>query len=239
MNTPVIPQLPLGLKLRVSADFEGFHTGGNLQAVSDIKACANGLGERFIFLWGKSGSGKSHLLQAACRLAADLGHTSTYIPLGEIDQFTPEILVGLEDLCLISIDDLQHIATNHVWENALFRLFNRLQESGSRLLIGATGAPQTLGIGLADLSSRLNGGLSIRLKPLDDAGRWALLKDQADRRGLSLPDECATYILHHASRDTRHLVSLLEQLDNASLAAQRPLTVPFIKMVLESSRNFT
>ncbi len=233
----MIPQLPLGIGLRVDADFDSFYAGANRQVVAEIIACVRNSGERYLYLWGPKGSGKSHLLQAGCALAADLGNTVAYIPFENICRYSPEILEGLERQQLVCLDDLHAFAGKPEWERAMFRLFNRMHHAGSRLLVSAEPNHPNLGIALPDLVSRLGSGLNCRLKPLDDEHRLALILDHAQRRGLSLSDECAYYILHRAPRDTRSLITLIGQLDQASLAAQRRLTVPFIKTIVDAGRE--
>jgi len=202
--------------------------------VAQLRSGAEKKGEPFIFLWGVPGSGKSHLLQATCRLAAGSDRTTAYIPLSEAAEIEPGILSDLEHLDLVCIDDLQRIAGQPIWEQALFGLFNRLRDGGSQLLVSADRSPARLPIGLPDLLSRLKWGASYQLQPLDDEGRMAALIAGAGRRGMRLPPETAGYIIRHAARDMGSLQCLLEQLDQASLAAQRRLTVPFVKTLLKS-----
>jgi len=226
-------QIPLGITLRESTSFDTFHPGDNGLLLSQLRTGAEGKGEPFIFFWGIPGSGKSHLLQATCRLAAGRDRTTAYIPLSESAEFHPEILSDLEHLDLVCIDDLQQIAGQSTWEQALFRLFNQLRDGGSQLLISADRSPAQLPIGLPDLRSRLKWGASYQLQPLDDEARMEALIASAGQRGMSLPPEAAGYIIRHTARDMDSLKRLLEDLDQASLAAQRRLTVPFVKTLLK------
>ena len=104
---------------------------------------------------------------------------------------------------------------------------------GGRLLASADSSPQNLPVSLPDLGSRLGWGPVYQLRPLTDQQKIEALTKHAARRGLDLPADSARYILHHAVRDMASLVRILERLDQASLAAQRRLTVPFIKTVLK------
>jgi DnaA family protein len=229
----MIPQLPLGITLSESASLETFVPGENRQLVADIRAAVERRGERFIYLWGLTDSGKSHLLQAACRLASEQALTAAYIPLREAAGFTPAILCDLDHLDLVCLDDLQTIAGQTTWEQALFRLFNQLRDKDSSLLVSADCSPAQLPVALADLDSRLSWGLSYQLHALSDRDKSEALVRYASRRGISLPDATASYILRHTARDMASLLRILDRLDRASLAAQRRLTIPFVRSQLD------
>jgi len=221
-------QLPLGIGLRPPIDFAGFIPGRNGEAVSRLR---NRL-DPFVYLWGKRGSGKSHLLQAACGEASRAGLRGIYLSLSGEDAPTTA-LKGLEEMELVCLDDLQAVAGQDAWEEALFHLFNRLRECQTRLFTAATAPPARLGILLPDLASRLTWGPCYHLHPLDDAGRLELLMGGARRRGLQLSSEAASFLLARLPRDPESLEQLLQHLDRASLAAQSRLTIPFIRRVLE------
>ncbi len=222
-------QLPLGIELKPRVDFSGFIGTQNGEAVSRIKLNQ----DPFIYLWGERGCGKSHLLQAACREQSDAGHPAAYIPLGEISELAPGMLDGLEAMHLVCLDDLEQLAGKADWELALFNLFNQLRDKNAHLMVAADAPPGQLAIDLPDLASRLTWGPCYHLIALDDAGRMELLIRSAEQRGLKLTPEIALFLLHRLPRDIHSLVRLVEQLDYASLAAQRRLTIPFVRETLQ------
>jgi len=114
----------------------------------------------------------------------------------------------------------------------VFHLFNRLRDSGRRLLLAATASPRELGVGLPDLQSRLSLALVFQLQPLSDEDKLRALQLRASRRGLHLTDEVGRFILTRGARSMSALFELLDRLDQASLQAQRKLTIPFLKEVL-------
>ena len=229
----MITQLPLNITLNESASLDTFVQGENDQALASIRACITGQGERLIYLWGGEGTGRSHLLQGACRLGAQSGQSVSYLPLGQTDSFTPEILQGFDNMDLVCVDDIHRITGQPLWERALFHLFNRLRDRESRMLVTGDRIPAELPVRLPDLRSRLGWGLSYRLNPLKDADKIRVLIRNAEGRGLNLPAETARYILQHTARDMGSLIATLEKLDLASLAAGRKLTVPFIRTLLD------
>ena len=213
--------------MRDNAAFENYFSGANGEAVFALKQCAEGRGEQFIYLWGTQGTGKSHLLQAVCKLEKN----AVYLPLSEKESLVPDMLEGLESMAIVCIDDMEQIAGDPEWETAVFNLFNRVRDSGNRLIITDNVKPADLGIKLPDLVSRLNWGLTLHLQLLNDEGKLSALQLRAVKRGFELPDNVGKYLLSRNTRDLSSLFDLLDQLDEASLAAQRKLTIPFVKEV--------
>jgi len=234
MSTPLPQQMSLGISLDDDATFSNFYCAPGSQNAQLVQALQTQLlpeGESFVYLWGASGV--SHLLQAACHAADNLGVSFQYLPLDELATMSPDsLLEGLDELDWLCIDGLQFVVANPDWEMALFALFNGLRDKGGRLLIAANASPNELPIALADLQSRLNWGLTLSIQALSDEEKLAALQLRANGRGLELGDEVGQYILHRAPRDMGPLFQCLNTLDNASLAEQRRLTIPFVKQVL-------
>jgi DnaA family protein len=222
-------QLPLGLCVRPSVDFASFISGRNGEAVSRLRTPQ----DPFVYLWGESGSGKSHLLQAACLQAHRDERLPAYLPLKSQQEIDPEMLQGLESYALVCLDDLEQVAGESLWERAIFNLFNLLRESGGELIVAADRPPARLPIELPDLASRLTWGPCYHLLPLDDEERLELLMASAERRGMSMSVETASFLLHRTPRDIHFLTLLVDRLDTASMAAQRRLTIPFVREILD------
>jgi len=140
-------------------------------------------------------------------------------------------------MSLVCLDDVQALTGHDEQEEALFHLYNRIRESGGRLLVAANASPAGLAPRLPDLRSRLLWGPVFHLHRLDDAGRLAALQLRADRRGFQLNNDVGTYLLHRHPRDMAKLFELLEQLDHASLTAQRRLTIPFVRSLLQTLKH--
>lgn len=226
-------QLTLGLSLKDEATFANFYATNNAETVVELKKTASGQGEKVIYLCGTRGQGCSHLLQAACHYAHQYHISSVYLPLANLISLTPEILNGLESLKLVCIDDLQVVAGHPEWEESIFHLYNRVYDSGGRIIIAANDLPKAINLGLPDLVSRLSWGIVFQLHPLADEEKLSILMMRANQRGISLSEEVGKYILTHCPRHMGTLFAALDALDKASLAAQRRLTIPFVKEVLE------
>ena len=119
------------------------------------------------------------------------------------------------------------------WEEAIFHLYNRLYDAGGKIIIAANDLPKSINLKLPDLISRLSWGFVFQLYLLEDTEKLFILTMRANRRGIILSDEVGKYILTHCPRHMGTLFAALDALDKASLAAQRRLTIPFVKEVLE------
>lgn len=190
-------------------------------------------GPNFIYLWGENASGKSHILLACAEQVQKAAYDVVYLSLDELKQTAqPTALQSIGQSVLVCIDDLESVAGLSEWEEALFHFFNDLQQSGCKLLIASQNNPNNVCFNLPDLRSRLATGLIYQLTSLNDEDKQQALILQAQTRGLILPEEVAQYLLRHYGRDMRSLMTSLQQLDKASLAAQRRLTIPFVRQVL-------
>ncbi len=226
-------QLALNIPLNNEATLADYCWGNNHLLQQQLMHALHGQGERFFYLWGESGSGKSHLLQACCHFVTTT-QTAIYLPLKNLKEWGPGFLDGIEHQNLISLDDIDCIAGNSLWEEGLFHLFNRVKANErTLLLIAGTQPPSQVAIALRDLKSRLNWGFITQLHALTDDDKLKTLTMQAHKRGLELSASVAQFLLTRCPRNMHDLLALLNQLDHASLAAQRKLTIPFIKDILE------
>ncbi len=179
------------------------------------------LDERFIYLWGENGAGKTHLLKAlaseptARYLAADGGAADF--------EFDPAQSLYLVDDC----DQLKPAA-----QIAVFNLFNEAREHGATLIAAGCMPPATLVV-REDLRTRLGWGLIYQVHGLTDAEKIAALTQAALARGFSLSPGVLPYLITHFHRDMRSLSAMLDALDKYSLETQRPITLPLLRQLLQ------
>lgn len=230
-DTPLGPQLPLALRYPPDQRFESFIAppAGALPALSALATTA---GADWVYLSGASRTGKTHLALAVCAAAEQQGRRAAYLPLAAAAGRLRDALDALEGHDVVALDGLDAVAGGREDEVALFDFHNRARSSGLNVLYTARGIPDDIGLVLPDLRSRLQQCLRLVLDPLDDDGRRDVLRDRAQRRGLVLEDAALDWLLTRTDRDLGALVVLLDRLDRASLAAQRRITVPFLRQVL-------
>jgi len=225
-------QLVLSIPLYTQASLADFCWGENALLKQQIDYALNKGGEKFIYLWGEAASGKSHLLQACCQ-EASASKSAAYLPLTLLKTWEPEALDSMDEQAFLAIDDIDAIAGNKAWEEALFHLYNRVRDNDHTILVIAGNAPPaSLTIQLPDLRSRLAWGLVAQIHELNDELKINTLQQQAKKRGFELPDSVASFLLNRCSRNLHDLNQILESLDTASLAAQRKITIPFVKYTL-------
>jgi DnaA family protein len=225
-------QLSLGVALQDRAVFASFLAGPNLEAVEHVRRLAEGSAAGVAWLAGPAGCGKTHLLQAACAVAGSEGRAA-YVPLLELASLGSGVLEGLRDIACLCLDDVHAVAGNASWEHGLFALYCALEERGGRLLAAAHAPPALLRWTLPDLASRFAASAIFQLRALDESEQREALRLRAHQRGFELPEDTARYLQRRFPRDMRTLYQILDTLDTAALAAQRRLTVPFIRSVLQ------
>ena len=226
-------QLVLGVKLRDDARFDNFHGSRNADAAARLKsACEQAVAVPVIAVCGDADTGKSHLLQAACHLAEQNQQSAVCVSMEELLPLGPDSLSGLEGQSVICLDDLDLIAGQENWEEAIFHLYNRVNDHGHLMVVSLSELPASLPFGLQDLVSRLSHGLTIQLGIHRDDDRLRILMARAEQRGLVLSDDVPVFILRRAPRKLADLLAILDRLDENSLRAQRRLTIPFVKSVL-------
>ncbi|NUS37975.1 MAG: DnaA regulatory inactivator Hda [Lysobacter sp.] len=233
MNPGTGGQLPLALRHSPDQRFETF-VDAPAGVLAQLHALAMQRDADWLYLAGPAGVGKTHLALALCAAAEALGRRTGYLPLAATRGRLRAALDALDGNDVVALDGLQAIAGKRDDEVALFDFHNRARVAGTALLYTADAAPDALALVLPDLRSRLSQCTRAVLAPLDDDGRRRVLRERAQRRGLVLEDAALEWLLRRVGRDLAGLTALLDRLDRASLAAQRRLTVPFLRQVLEA-----
>lgn len=223
------PQLTLSLDTAPAVSFDSFHVDANNLITRDaLEAFVRGeLNDVQIYLWGETGTGKTHLLTAACDAFTRQGYRIAYFP-GEMINI-PGSLEGMEHVDLLCIDDLQRI--DHASEVDLFHFINRCRSAGTQLVIAADRCAEDLGLQLCDLHTRLDWGLVFQLKTLSDEGLRDAFRKEIEQRSLKASDEVIGYVLKRFPRKMNILKQVVDTLDEVSLLEQRRITVPFIKSI--------
>lgn len=228
----MIRQFPLDLRWPPHQRLDAFWPGANVPALQGVTDLARG-GNAWLYLHGATGTGKSHLLIGACRAAIEANRPARYVSLAQLPAPCADAIAAVDPEGLLAIDDVQAIAGEREAERTLFDLYNRANAGGARMLFAANASPAELGIALPDLVSRLAMCTQYALRQLDDAGRRAMLRVLAGRLGLRLDDDVLDWWFVRQPRDPASLVALLQRVDRASLAAQRRITIPFLRELLD------
>jgi DnaA family protein len=215
-------QLLLDLLPEAQPTLENFvYSDGNAEALAALtRWFAEEEGECCFFLWGECGAGKTHLLKASGFFYHD----------AVMDADLRMLADSTAGRKAFAIDHAETLS--EAGQQALFNVFNRLRDSGGKLLAAARSAPARLVTTREDLRTRLGSGWIYRLVPLSDAEKADTLRRQAARRAMPLPRDAIDYLLEHAPRDMRTLSALVVALDHYALEAKRPVTLPLLRTLL-------
>jgi DnaA family protein len=218
-------QLLLDLGAEKPQTFDTFVVGQNQELallLQRIATCNDiGLNERFVYLWGEPGAGKSHLLRSLAT-AAD----ARYIPADS----APEAFLYSPEIAVYLLDDCDKLSSES--QINAFDLFNQVRENGATLVATGATAPAAMTV-REDLRTRLGWGLIYQVHGLTDEEKIAALTQAAQARGLSLSPGVLPYLITHFRRDMRSLSAMLDTLDAYSLETQRPITLPLLRDLLQ------
>ncbi|MGY0556320.1 DnaA regulatory inactivator Hda [Lysobacter sp. A421] len=226
-----VPQLPLALRYPADQRLDTF-VGAPPGALAQLRGLVEGKTGDWLYLAGPTGVGKTHLLLASCAATEAAGGRAAYLPLVAAVGRLADALDALEGNDVLALDGLEAISGQRDDEVALFDAHNRARAAGTRIIYAARANPDALGLVLPDLRSRLSQCSRIGLQPLSEEGRREVLRQRARRRGWLLEDTALDWLLKRVDRDLAGLAVLLDRLDRASLAAQRRITVPFLRETL-------
>jgi DnaA family protein len=216
-------QLVLDVAPSFVPSLDNYIPGPNGEVLAALRALLAGARrERFLYLFGPPGSGKTHLLKAAAACI----HGARWFSSKDEVALSREPAPGCG---LIAIDDVD-VLTSQAQED-LFHLFNAVRTGNALLLVSAATAPGQLQL-RADLATRLASTLAYALQPLSDADKAQALRQHAQQKGFALNEDVIDFLLKHWRRDLPSLMGALDQLDAYSLAAHRQISVPLLKQAI-------
>ena len=224
-------QIALDIGLATGPSLSNFFAGPNEAALRHLQLWVGGKAQAATrspvptYLWGSSGSGKTHLLKAVCEALREQGAS-----VGWLDASVHEPPAFNEHWAAVLMDDV-HLYTA-VQQHAAFNWFIHAQTGQQAVLAAGVLPPADLPL-REDLRTRLGWGHVYALQVLSEPERRAVLRQAADARGVFLGDEVMDFMLNRFSRDLGSLMQLLEHLDGYALRTQRAITIPLIKAMLE------
>lgn len=233
-------QTIIPIDIEGDTSLESFYSNRNQPLIAQLKNLLAGTrAKRVLYLWGESGSGKTHLLNAFCTVAQKAGMKSLYVSLkqesgqhGGQSGWRLEKLSVVDKNTLVCIDDLQQIVDSEPGQKQIFSLYERISSGIGAVVVSGTSPLNAIGIALKDLESRLSSGGTFNIYALNDDEKRSALKLRAAQRGFALDDNVVCFIMSRYQRDTKSLFSLLDKLDSASLQKHRKITIPFVKTLI-------
>lgn len=205
-----------------------FVAGRNGELIANLRRlAARQAGERFLYVWGRPGSGRSHLLKGTVTALQQAGGAAAYVACTAGTRLAD----GLDRMDCVALDDVDRL--DEEGQVSAFGLYNALRERNGSLLAAGAAPPVQLKL-REDLVTRLAWGLVYQAHALTDEEKARALADHAAGRGFRLLPEVSDYLLTRASRDLSSLLATLDALDRFSLETKRPVTVPLARELLFS-----
>ncbi|MBX9613253.1 MAG: DnaA regulatory inactivator Hda [Burkholderiales bacterium] len=221
-------QLALDIGLATGPTLASYLAGPNLAALEHLVLWSGNPTRSPVptYLWGPPGSGKTHLLKGVREALRGQG-----AQVGWLDASVHEPPPFSEQWAAVMLDEV-HLYTA-TQQHAAFNWFVNAQTHQRWVLAAGELPPAQLQL-REDLRTRLGWGHVFGLQVLTEPERRAVLRQEADARGVFLGDEVMDFMLTRFSRDLGTLMQLLNQLDGYALQTQRAITVPLVKSMLEN-----
>tara|TARA_B100000315_G_scaffold236754_1_gene252872 strand:+ start:165 stop:860 length:696 start_codon:yes stop_codon:yes gene_type:complete len=225
-------QLTLDFEHRPALGGEDFLVAPpNAEAVGWLDAWPKWPGTALI-LFGPAGSGKTHLAQVFQAISR-----ACMIRSADLLESQPPSYLGDAPAAILENADAVLAETGGGKEEAILHLYNVLRESDRHLLMTAKQPPARWGIGLKDLSSRLNAASQAGIGAPDDALIAAVLVKQFQDRQLRIDEDVISFILARMERSFEAARRMVRAIDDEALRERRNITVPLVRKVLENQKN--
>jgi len=230
-------QLPLKIGLRQEVCFDTYIAEEESVAfkLSQFqKSLADQYSDESFYLFGEAGTGKTHLLQAACRFVTERNRASVYLPLADASlPLIADVLNGLEQTPLVCLADVDAVLGDRDWEGALTNLIMRAKVLGHQVVMSGRDEITSWSIASSEWLQALMSIMPIALKPLTRKQDIVMaLQRHALKLGFELPIEVGNYLVKQFSNDLQELLSVLKLLEQASFVEKRRMTLPFVKHIL-------
>ncbi len=198
-----------------------------------------------IFIWGKSGMGKTHLAQAiGIEVKENFGDKKIvlYVSARRFEmQFTNsarkntrnDFLHFYQMIDVLIIDDVHEFAGKVGTQDIFFHIFNHLHQSGKQLILTSDRSPSEM-VGLDDrLISRFKWALTTELQAPEFETRVAILNKKAEKEGIEISSEIINYIAENITGNIRELEGVLISLLAHATLMKEELTFEFAKSKID------
>lgn len=216
-------QMALSLAPVPAPTLQNFVRGRNAELASMLGSLARGArDERFVYMWGIAGCGKTHLLRGLRAAFQEKGVTTMLFTGGKTQ-------AELARCDVVLVDDVDQLTKPD--QQRLFNVYNKQRDAGG-VLIAAGAVPPAQLVLRNDLVTRLGWGLVYQIHPLSDKEKMAAMTEHAHARGFKLNREVIDYLLKRQPRDLPGLLGILDALDRYSLESKRAVTIPLVRELL-------
>ncbi len=222
-------QLPLDFKNTQSKTFVDFLEGKNIVLLESLKNFISS-NETLFYLWGDTGSGKTHVLQAYVTYLLAKAKKAVVIKPEELDKRQNVQLIEMFDI--ICIDNVENLAQDRAREEALFFWINEVKQAAKKIILAGQLSNNSTKWQLPDLRSRLQAGRTHELKRLNREDSLLVFKRQAIKKGIKIDSKIENYLKNNCAMNMSYLSSLLTKLDEATLVEKKQVTIPLLKKIV-------
>ena len=249
------PAVNLPSNLNKKFTFDSFVAGNNLFAFKAAKDVADDPAGTYnpLFIYGGTGLGKTHLIQAiANKIIADKPqHKVIY---ATCEQFVNEIIDTMftakgpdarergnklrqhyRSADVLIIDDIQFIANKKAVQEEFFHTFNELVSRGKQIVITSDQSPRELTALEERLRTRFSGGLVFDILPPNLETKIAILKQKAFEKRCIVPEDVLSFLAQNSGDDVRTLEGRLTKVVFASKLHEQPITVSLARSALHAA----
>jgi chromosomal replication initiator protein len=197
-----------------------------------------------LFIYGRVGLGKTHLMQAIChKIKKNNPQTKFYYTPSE--KFTIELISAIQHrstqafrdkfrhVDVLLIDDIHFIANKEATQEEFFHTFNALYDAHKQIIISSDRSPKEIAHLEERLVSRFSWGLVTDIQPPDVETRIAILKKKVENESIAIPDEVIYFIAEIIKSNIRELEGALVRVIAYSLLQDEPINIETTKNVLK------
>lgn len=218
-------QYQLPISLQPHATFDNYYCNSGY-----TEALINQLQQKTVptIITGRQGSGKTHLLQAACH-----HHKNNWLFLdcNKLENTEPTLIENLEGQ-LLCLDNIEQLFQQRKWEDALFKLF--LLNHNQFLCSSNSSSINTY---RKDLQSRFQAMLTLTLPTLSEQDQFNALQQKIIKKGLNFPNSLILWMQKNLPRDNTFLFNFIDEIEKESLRSLKKPCVPLAKNLFHSKLN--
>ncbi len=242
-----------GASLRTLGDnFDNFVVGkSNNYAYAAAKKVAEDPGKSYnpLYIYGKSGLGKTHLLKAIENEMKSRNPESKIIYITS-ENFTNDLVYHLRNKTMyefrekyrncdaLLMDDIQFIAQKEQTEEEFFHTFNELTEYGKQIVMTSDRSPNEIQILQERLKTRFEWGLMVDIQPPDFETRMAIIKNKAEQYDFSIPDEIVEFFAQEVKNNVRQLESAVKKIKSLCLLSNAKPTLDIAKEAIKELTTY-
>ncbi len=199
-----------------------------------------------LFIYGNTGHGKTHLIQAVGNSIKALDKSKRVLYMTS-ERFASEIITSIQTgkiaqvkdkyrgYDVLVMDDIQFVANKDRTQEELFHLFNALYDSNKQIVFSSDKHPNLIPNLEDRLKSRFSQGMTVDIQPPDFESRLAILSKKAESMGFCLTGDTATFLANTITGNIRELEGILNSIVMQTQLKAKELTINDVRNLVKSN----